>query len=372
MNKKICIINKVSALNHRSFYKDGLSLARAGYEVCILGFYSKDEIVQGVRLVSFEAPKRRLARFFVTNYRVFRRALREKADIYHFHDLDFVPWAVLLKFFTRARVVYCIREAHPEYMMLKTYLPKGLRRCISFLIYLMEHVAIRFYDAIIPCDNYVSNGFRHKNNTVIFHFPGSELFKNENGIPWQARKYDLFYHGSVPKYHFETMMKIAERLSLQNVKNVWGIVMNEGSPLVWAKEEVKKRGLENNFVFLPYVTHGSVGKYLVNAKIGIIPLPPFKKFMKNIPVKMFEFMGFGMPVVLSDLPPSRQFIKGESCAIAVEPDNINHYAEAIKSLLQDPEMAIKMGEKGRQLITERYNWGQSEKKLLSLYAQLLN
>lgn len=369
--KKVCIINKVKTLNHRSFYKDALSLVKAGYDVCILGFFSKNEVISGVRLVSFRPPQKRLFRFFITNYQIFVQALKEKADVYHFHDLDFVPWAALLKILSRSKVIYCIREAHPEYMLIKTYLPKTIRRFLYVLIYLMEHICIKFYDAIIPCDNYVSKGFKHKNNVVIFHFPKLDFFKNRISIPWQQREYDLFYHGCVPTYHFETMMSIAGRLNAEGVKNLWGIVMSEGSPRAWAAEEVKKRQLENNFVFLPYVDHFNIYKYLSNARIGIIPLPPFEKFMKNIPVKMFEFMGFEIPIVLSDLPPSRQFIEGENCAIAVEPDNIDQYVRAIKLLLDDPERSIEMGKKGKKLVLEKYNWNQEEKKMLSLYDKIL-
>ncbi len=371
MKKKICIINKFREPNHRSFYKDGLSLVKAGYDVCILGFYNT-KTVNGIRLIGFDPPKRRIVRFLITNYRIFIRSLKEKADVYHFHDLDFLLWGVLLKLTTNAKVIYCIREAHPEYMLLKTYLPKFLRRTLFVAIYLVEHVAVKFFDAIVPCDNNISKGFVHKNNIVIFHFPTLEFFENDRKTPWEKREYDLFYHGSVPKYHFEVMMKVAEKLNQENIKNKWGIVTKEGSPLDWINHEIKKRQLDENFKILPFADYLNVYEYLSNAKIGIIPLPPYSKFMKNIPVKMFEFMGFGMPVVLSDLPPSRQFIKGENCAISVEPDNIDEYANAIKLLLNDPETAIKMGKNGQKLVFNKYNWAIEEKKLLNLHNLIID
>ncbi|MBI4687081.1 MAG: glycosyltransferase family 4 protein [Nitrospirae bacterium] len=371
MQKKVCIIHKVKPLDPRSFYKQGRSALRAGYDTTIMGFYPKDKVVNGIKLVGFNYPAKRLSRFLTSNYQVFIRALKEKADIYHFHDLDFIPWAVLLKIITSRRVIYDIHEAHPEYMLLKAYVPKFFRRILSALIYLLEHAAANFFDAIVPNDNYVAKDFNHKRNEVIFNFPTLDFFKDSDSIPWQKREFDLFYHGSLPKYHFELMMSVAERLNSENVRNVWGIVMNEGSPSAWAKQEVQKRRLEGNFIFLPYTDYLNIFKYLTNAKIGIIPLPSYKKFMKNIPLKMFEFMGFGMPMVLSDLPPSRQFIKGENCAVSVEPDNINEYANAIKFLLGNPEKAVEMGKNGRRLVFEKYNWANEEKKLLGLYSGVL-
>lgn len=371
MKKKVCIIHKVQSLDARSYYKECRSLEKAGYDTTFMCFIINKKEVDEIKIVGFKPPKRRLVRFLVTNYRIFKEALKEKADIYHFHDLDFVPWAVLLKIVTKAKIIYDIHEAHPEYMMIKTYLPIITRRFLSISVYIMEHTAIKFFDAIIPNDNFIAKGFRHNNNVVIFNFPTLDFFKGDNGTPWESRKYDLFYHGSLPKYHFKAMMSIAEKLNSENVKNVWGIVTNDKSFIVWAKKEIQIKGLDNNFDFLPYTDYLNVYKYLAMAKIGIIPLPPYKKFMKNIPLKMFEFMGCGMPVVLSDLPPSRQFILNENCAIAVEPNNIDEYVQAIKRLLRDPEKSIEMGKNGQKLVYGKYNWGVEEKKLLALYESLI-
>ena len=84
MKKKVCIIHKVSTLDPRSFYKEGRSLSKAGYDTCIMSFYDKTETIEGVNLISFKPPKRRLTRFILTNYFIFLKALKEKADVYHF------------------------------------------------------------------------------------------------------------------------------------------------------------------------------------------------------------------------------------------------------------------------------------------------
>ena len=372
MKKKVCIIHKVDSLDPRSFYKEGRSLAKAGYEVTIMGIFQNNVTIDGIRLIGFVPAKNRFARFLITNYHIFLSSLKEKAEVYHFHDIDFIPWAILLKVFTRSKVIYDIHEAYPEYMLLKTYIPKYIRRLLSAFIYALEHFAVKLFDGIIPNDNFISQSFKHKHNITIFNFPTLDFFRNGDGIPWPERKYDLFYHGSLPKYHFKRMMDIAEKLNAKNTSTKWGIVTKDDVTIRWAKHELKKRNLTSDFDFLPYTDYLNVFKYLSVAKIGIIPLPPYKKFMKNIPLKMFEFMGCGLPIVLSDLPPSREFIAGKDCAIAVEPDNTAEYAEAIKLLLNDPKMAVEMGQNGKRLIFEKYNWNNEEKKLLTLYRDFAN
>ncbi|MFQ5486692.1 MAG: glycosyltransferase family 4 protein [Desulfobacterales bacterium] len=370
MKKRVCIIHKVTRLDPRSFYKQARSLAKYGFETTLLGIYTKNQVIDGITLIGFKAPRTRLIRFFITNLHIFVAALKQRAHVYHFHDLDFILWAVLLKALTNSKVIYDVHESYPEYMLLKTYIPGILRKHLSSLVYILEHVSVRFFDAVVPNDNFVAEKFSHKNKVAIFNFPTIDFFRGKKYLSFNRRQYDLFYHGSLPKYHFETMLKIAERLNSQNIKNRWGIIMDRFSPESWAKQEVRKRNLQENFVFLPYADYLEVADYLNMSKIGIIPLPPFKKFQENIPLKIFEYMGMGMPVVLSDLPPTRQFINGRNCAIAVEPNDVNRYVEAIKLLLDNPIKSIKMGQTGQKLVFDHFNWNQEEKKLINLYQQL--
>lgn len=371
MNRKVCIIHKVDTLDPRSFYKEGRSLSRAGFAVIMMGTFRNNVTIDGIRLLGFGPARNRIARFLATNYQIFLRSVKERAAVYHFHDLDFVPWAILLKALTGAKVIYDIHEAYPEYMLLKTYIPKYMRRILSSFISIMEQFAVKFFDGIIPNDNFIAESFRHKNNITVFNFPTLDFFGDGNMIPWEERTYDLFYHGTLPQYHFERMMNIAEKLTTDNIPNKWGIVTKDGPVKEWAKAELMKRRLTSNFEFLPYTDYLNIHDYLMNARIGIIPLPPYKKFMKNIPLKLFEFMGCKLPVVLSDLPPSRQFILGEDCAIAVEPDNVEKFANAISFLLGNPVRAEEMGMKGQSLVLNKYNWDKEEEKLLKLYNELI-
>ena len=51
-------------------------------------------------------------------------------------------------------------------------------------------------------------------------------------------------------------------------------------------------------------------------------------------------------------------------------EDIDGIAAAIRSLLDDPERARQMGERGFRAVQEKYSWGNEEKKLLALYEEL--
>ena len=44
--------------------------------------------------------------------------------------------------------------------------------------------------------------------------------------------------------------------------------------------------------------------------------------------------------------------------------------KAMLQLMLDPDLASKMGEKGRRAVTTKYNWAEEEKKLLTVYKML--
>ena len=45
---------------------------------------------------------------------------------------------------------------------------------------------------------------------------------------------------------------------------------------------------------------------------------------------------------------------------------------SIDRLVENPELAWNMGENGRRAVHEKYNWDIEERKLLSLYEELLS
>lgn len=371
MKKKVCIIHKESTLDPRSFFKEGRSLKKAGYDTCIMSLYDKSETIEGIKLVSFNPPKYRLIRFLLTNYYIFMKAMKEKVDIYHFHDFDFVPWAVLLKIITRKKVIYDVHEAHPEWVFMKTYIPTNfLKKIVSRLVYMTERIGSLFFDAIITNDNFVLQDFKHKKKEVIYNFPILEFFKfSNNNIPYQSREFDVIFIGSLPPWHFIHMLETAEILKDNGYYVKWLLLPSKSSPREWILSQLNNRKLSEYFSVPKTVPFESVPKYLYNSRIGIITIPPFKKYLKNIPLKMFEYMGCSLPVIASDLPPSRQFVEGKGCAILVKHDP-EAYANAIISLLDNPQKAEEMGKRGRKLVMEDYNWNTEEQKLLRLYTNL--
>ena len=118
------------------------------------------------------------------------------------------------------------------------------------------------------------------------------------------------------------------------------------------------------------MSRGGVKELLNSARAGLVLLHPRINYVDALPIKLFEYMAVGIPVIASDFPLWRTIVDGANCGILVDPMKPEQIAKAIDWLLDNPREARKMGERGRRAVLERYNWSLEEKKLIELYDKL--
>src|SRR5947208_13106744 len=107
--KKVCILSSVRpATEHRMLSKEGASLIRAGYRVTIVAPHPHDEVLYGITIKAVHKCTSRFARMMRTIWCIYREALRQHADVYHFHDTMLIPVGWLLKLHGK-RVLYDVR-----------------------------------------------------------------------------------------------------------------------------------------------------------------------------------------------------------------------------------------------------------------------
>ncbi|NLH40999.1 MAG: glycosyltransferase, partial [Planctomycetes bacterium] len=95
---RVCILTSVHIpFDGRVFHREACSLAKAGYDVTLIAKHDKEETVSGVRVVPLPKPRSRLHRMTAVLWRLYRLAVREDADVYHFHDPELMIVGLLLK-----------------------------------------------------------------------------------------------------------------------------------------------------------------------------------------------------------------------------------------------------------------------------------
>lgn len=122
--------------------------------------------------------------------------------------------------------------------------------------------------------------------------------------------------------------------------------------------------------FIGKLTRKKVNELYGKSRAGIVIYQPAKNHFESQPIKLFEFMAAGLPVVASDFTLWKQIVEGSQCGICVDPTDTNAVRRSCLFLLDNPGEAEKMGKAGRQAIINKYNWNVEERKLLELYSDL--
>ena len=77
-------------------------------------------------------------------------------------------------------------------------------------------------------------------------------------------------------------------------------------------------------------------------------------------------------MVISETPFTKRENEKYEFGITVDPNDVESITTALVYLKNNPEEAQKMGQRGRMLIENIYNWEAEEKKLFDLYNVILN
>jgi len=77
-----------------------------------------------------------------------------------------------------------------------------------------------------------------------------------------------------------------------------------------------------------------------------------------------------LPILCSNFPACTEFVEGQGIGLTVNPADAEDQRRKIAHLLTHPDECRQMGERGRRLVREVYNWKTQEAVLLQLYARL--
>jgi glycosyltransferase involved in cell wall biosynthesis len=355
----------------RIFHKECKSLVDAGYDVTLVARSPADRIVDGISLRAVPKPRDRFERLTRTVWRVYRRALDLHADVYHFHDPELIPVGLLLRLRGK-RVIYDIHEDVPRCLPYKPYWPRWVGDSLARIVELLENSACRFFSGVVAATPGIASRFcaLNRRTIVVHNYP---LMSEALSMPeraWESRDMALAYVGSsvsVSRGAVEMVqaMGLLPR-GLQASLILAGPFLPESLKDTLAAEPGWSRVHACGFL-----DRAGVTGVLSRARVGLVLQHPEPNAMAGKPIKMFEYMAAGIPVISADFPLWRQIVDGAACGLCVDPLNPRKISEAIEYLLTHPSEAAAMGRRGRQAIEDHFNWNHEKTKLLSLYQELL-
>ncbi len=125
-------------------------------------------------------------------------------------------------------------------------------------------------------------------------------------------------------------------------------------------------GIEEQVHFLGHVDHGMLPKYYAAADLFVLP-----SRMESFGLVLVEAMACGLPVVATRVGGIPEVVEEGVTGLLVAPDDSRALAEAINSLLDDPQRMRSMGAKGRQKVMEHFTWDKVAQRMVGYFREIL-
>ncbi len=354
----------------RVFIKMCSSVAAAGHEVHLVVPREDGPPVEekdGVTIHAIAPSANRRARMISTVPKVLELAQGLDGDLYQFHDPEFLPRAVSFQNRVGKPVVFDSHEDYRLQAMYKDYLPGWFRPFVGGIVGKIEDNTVRKLAGVIAATPSIAERFHyHAECEVIQNFPIKAEFDFQQGDELNRDPNLLGFVGCLSE--------------VRGVKQMVQALPHGGTQLkldlggYWSPESLQTQCHQlsgwDQVNELGFMDRPSIRSMFSRISAGLVLLHPVQSYLTAYPVKMFEYMAAGLPVIASDFDLWRGIVEEAQCGLLADPLDVEAIGQAMKKLSENPGEAIAMGKRGREAIESRFNWEKELEKLLAFYERL--
>jgi glycosyltransferase involved in cell wall biosynthesis len=382
-----------AAYDDRIFHKEALSLQKAGYRVVVIvrgqnvPAESNGVSLVGYRLPSF--PRRLGLGRLICLIALVRLGFRADADVYHCHTPDLLLSAVLIQLAQRVlrrKRVFIIHEIRDFYLH-EAYLDRNLTRRQRFGLALRE-----CWDRFLErrCDHIVgveetkvarplSYGIPRDRVTVVENYVQPEVFV-ARPKRFDPNRFVVAYEGGLSNYRgidklAEACVTLAARCGVRVTLLLAGR-WNSSDEAKRFEDYCAQNRDSLDLRSLGWIPHVEIPRMLTEADVCCTVF--FSKRYERVlsgkagPIKLYEYMACGKPIIASDLPALRYVVEKARCGVLVDrAGGAQAIADALEHYYRNPGSLAEHGANGRRAVEQWFHWPIAERKLLDVYAALL-
>jgi glycosyltransferase involved in cell wall biosynthesis len=351
------------ATDDRVFYREAKTLREAGLSVCIIAPHSSSACLDGVWIDALPRRQNHFRRL-LQGWTVLRQALRLDGSVFIFHDSELFPVALILRLLRR-RVVYDCHENLPMQVLQKKWIPRPLRWLMVPAVWLMEWAGSRLLSGVLVARDSVLSRFPSNRRVSIRNFPTAMALSTSQGPPIATRSNVVIYAGGLSRIRGIAELVEAIRQIVVPQAELWLVGAFDSEEF---QDEILS-SLPPNAKWFGKLEHSEVTKLYSSAKIGMSTLHPTPSHRNSQPVKIYEYMGAGLPVIASNFPEFSELL--DRCGVLVDPLNPKEISAAIRELLSDEARLEQMSQVARSRVLTSYTWDHEGQRLIQFCSKLM-
>jgi glycosyltransferase involved in cell wall biosynthesis len=183
----------------------------------------------------------------------------------------------------------------------------------------------------------------------------------------------MWIGGFYPWHDLDLLLK-SFTLVLQRHPDARLVLVGDGPIRPSIAEEVQQIGLQQSVIMTGAIAHAEVPEMLSMADIAVVPSAPVPASHggTGTPLKLFEYMAAGKPIVATALNQAAEVIRQGHNGLLVEAGDVDGFAEAILTLLDVPSERVRLGQNARQQAIELHSWEEYTRRLEEIYLNVLD
>lgn len=374
MRKKIIFVHTTGSWwDHRYYFKQMPALQGDYADITYL--IKEDATIKDCpfNLITISANRIKWTRLS-GGINLFFSLFKLKHDAIQLCNIELLPLGILLALFSRKKIFYDCREDHYHAMLhSKVWFPKWFRYCLGFGVKVLEFLAAKTFTGFIDSDPaiYKLHSFMPTGKKMIFYNMSLKEQFNNPTINRSIKKFDYTVLGSMSiRTGVLDVVEAFARLNKQGNSVTLKLI---GDPTIDKKlfsqiqEVIQENQIQDKVVITGKVPYFQIPFELSDCKVGIIPLLDIPKFQNNIATKQFEYMASEMPVIASDLPPQKIFIRDNFNGLHYQPGNIEELTEKMTYFLNNTPEITRMGKNAKKKVEHEWSSENQQIKFVSFY-----
>lgn len=360
----------IEAMDAVTFLTATQELRNAGWKVSLFAAGDPSQTsIRGIEVHHISRPEVYIIRQLIFHWRLAKKLFRQRdeIDMLVFHEMS-APWLLIFLVFLKLT-----GKNRPLFIMDTRTLPMEPEDKASLKAQFrgafhtqMNKIANKFFDGRTTITNRMAESLQIPADKLlgIWH-SGVQLdtFSNtaqSRNFPLSDEPINIIYIGCM---HYErNLLTLCKAVTQANIeKQIFNLaIVGDGTARSELELYAKNQG--RHIHIFPPVPHNEIPAWLAKAHVGTLPFPDEEKFRVSSPIKLFEYLAAGLPVLATKIVCHTDVIGTTDVAFWAE----NADQEGLfKGLLQLKENSGKLAEMGRNAtsLAQKWTWQSSTEKL---------
>lgn len=309
--------------------------------------------------------------------KIWNVAKNVRADLVIVRDLPLSPTALLVGQLLSLPVIMDMAEDYPE-MIRDTWTYEGPGLADVFIrnplvLKCMERAVLPLLDGVLVVSEDSGKriqglGVKQDNISVVGNTPRVDLDDRafasvEQSIRDKSSHIVLYVGGLEESRGLEVVVR-AVREAKESLPDILFVIVGEGTSKARLQSLSRALDVESNVLFLGWRVFAEIPAIIGAADLCIVPHYVTRHTNTTLPNKIFDYMLFKKPVLVTDSESLMHIVKEAKCGEVYHDVSHTELAVCMAGILSNDDLRMQYGASGYAAVCSRYNWNHDEKVLL--------